>query len=279
MPAMEHRYEPAAVSAAVSPSSLASSPSAEFYENTNPRNWTVSVISRGLMVEQAYCKEIRAVLKKEIERRHIVGTSLGTPENQAKLGEALQQLETAFPSVFTPRIPQPWLESCKLGMARKINNTYNHYRNRRRRAVPSLSTDSALCIARPLTFGETGFPIRSTKTTADTLFFASDIIKEKKPLASITSDEIEFEMFKEVLREDGVYNGSTDRILCRIGKNDVEVYHARKFKAAALQMYNRGENPISFHIEARQRGTYLVLCFDCAPTDCTPVKRRARVKY
>ena len=81
---MEHWYEPAAVAAAVSPSSLASSPSAEFYENTNPRNWTVSVISRGLMVEQAYCKEIRAVLKKEMERRHIVGTSLCQAEETSR---------------------------------------------------------------------------------------------------------------------------------------------------------------------------------------------------
>ena len=166
-----------------------------------------------------------------------------------------------------------------MGIARKINNTYNHYRNRRRRTIPSLSTDSALYIARPLTFGKTGFYIQSTEITADTLFFASDIIKEKKPLASIISDEIEFRIFKEVLREDGIYNSSTDRILCYISKNDVEVNHARKFKAATLHIYNSGENPISFHIEARLRGTYLVLYFDRAPTDYTLVKRRARVKY
>ena len=92
-------------------------------------------------------------------------------------------------------------------------------------------------------------------------------------------DEIEFRIFKEVLREDGIYNSSTNRILYYISKNDVEVNYARKFKAAALYIYNKGENPISFYIRARLRGTYLVLYFDRAPTNYTLVKRRARVKY
>jgi len=244
---------------ATAASSILIPPSTEFYANTNPRNWTVSIISRGLMVEESCCKEIRMVLKKEMEQRHIVGTSLGTPENQAKLSEALRQLEMTFPSVFTSRIPQIWLESCKLGMARKINNTYNHYRNRRRRATSSHSADSAPSTTRTLTFGETGFYIRSTERTTDTLFFASEIIKEKKPLTSIVPDEIEFGMFKEILHEDRVYNSSTDRIICRIGNNDLEVNQSRKFKAAALQMYKGGQNPILFTVEARTRRAYSLL--------------------
>ena len=97
-----------------------------------------------------------------------------------------------------------------MGIARKINNTYNHYRNYRRYTIPSLSIDSTLYIVYPLTFGETGFYIQSIEIIADILFFASDIIKEKKPLASIILDKIEFGMFKEVLREDGVYNSLTN---------------------------------------------------------------------
>ena len=136
-------------------------------------------------------------------------------------------------------------------MARKINNTYNHYCNYRRYTIPSLSTDSTLYIVYLLIFSEIEFYIRSIEITADILFFASDIIKEKKPLASIILDKIKFRIFKEVLHKDSIYNSSTNRILYYISKNDIKVNYTHKFKAATLYIYNSSKNPILFHIKAR----------------------------
>ena len=64
-------------------------------------------------------------------------------------------------------------------------------------------------------------------------------------------------MFKEVLRKDKVYDIKRDRIMCRIGSKDVEINQSRKFKAAALSMYERGQDPISFMVETFTTGEYV----------------------
>ena len=59
-----------------------------------------------------------------------------------------------------------------------------------------------------------------------------------------------------------------------LAKTISKVDYTCKFKARLpYEIYNRGENPILFYIKARLRGTYLMLYFDCAPTDYTLVKR------
>ena len=242
----------------VSPSTTVASslpaPPTTFYANDSPRNWTVSIISRGLMVGESGCKEIRTVLKQEMEKRHLIGGSLSAPQKQTRLDEVFKELEARFPLVFTTDIPRQWLDSCELGMARKINYTYTHACNRKRqnsRRTPSdENTDPR---TRPCTFNRASFYIQSKRTMVDTLFSPVDIVKSQRPDEVVVND-IDFGMFKELLKEDNVYDAMRDRIMCRIGNRDIEINHSRKFKAAALSMYERGQDPIYFVVEGCPAG-------------------------
>lgn len=227
-------------------------PPTAFYEHDNPRNWTVSIISRGLMLEESGCREIRSTLKQEMENRHLIGSSLSAPHNQEKLSEALKQLELAFPLVFTSDIPRQWLESCELGMARKINYTHTACNRKQRNVrVPTENTDSS---TRPRTFDQASFYVQAKRTRAYTLLSPFDIVKPQKALPHLDIDDIDFGMFKEVLREDKVHDPIRDRIMCRIGNKDIEIDHSRKFKAAVRIMYEGGQAPMSFLVEERPLG-------------------------
>lgn len=72
----------------------------------------------------------------------------------------------------------------------------------------------------------------------DTLLSPTDIIKNPEPLHHFAVDDLDIGMFKEVLRENGVYDVTTDRTMCRIGNKDIEVDVARDFKAAAAARHS-----------------------------------------
>ena len=208
------------------------------------------------MIEESGCKEIRSFLKQEMGKRHLIGSALNAPHNQTKLGEALKQLENAFPRVFTPDIPREWLNHCEQGMATKINYTYAQtqaYKRRRLNGRPA-SAENIDPATQPCTFDRASFYVQSKRTMTDTLISPLDIIKTQR-LLPIAANDIDFGMFKDVLKEDKVYDATMDRIMCRIGNKDIEINHSRKFKAAALSMYERGQDPISFVVEECQAGS------------------------
>lgn len=225
------------------------SPSTTFYANDDPKRWTVSIISQGLMVAESDYKEIRTVLKQEMEKKQLIGVSLGAPHNQSKLVDALKELETAFPSVFTSDIPRQWLENCELGMARSINYTYTQACKRRRRNVQPFSAENADRVARPFSFDRAVIYVQSKRTMTDTLLSPCDIISRTQRLLHVDAKDIDFDMFKDVLKEDKVYDATTDRIICHIGNKDIEIDQPRSFRSAALIMHERGQDPISFMVE------------------------------
>ena len=244
------------VSPQVSVASSLPTPPKTFYANVNPRTWTVSLISRGLMVEGSGCREIRSFLKQEMGNRHLMGSALNAPHNQTKLGEALKRLEDAFPRVFTPDIPREWLNNCEQGMATKINYTHTQACKRRRLNGRPASAENIDPVTQPCTFDRASFYVQSMRTMTDTLISPLDIIKTQRPLR-VAANDIDFGMFKDVLKEDKVYDATMDRIMCRIGNKDIEINHSRKFKVAALSMYERGQDPISFVVEECQAGEYV----------------------
>ena len=211
----------------------------------------MGIIAKGLRVDARMERDIRDAMKKEMERRHLIGVKPDLLANREQFAEVFTQLEATFPTVFRQEIPKDWLERCKLGMARKITNSYLHNRKRKRCLVKAPPLIEATPRGQLLPLGETGIFARSSLTSCHTIFHAPEIIKEKKPPCGITSEELEFSMFKELLREEGVFRPcAPERIMCKIGGNNVEVDTARKFKAAVLQMYRSGENPIAFTVEA-----------------------------
>jgi len=240
---------------AVTVASNLATPPPTFYANDNPKSWTVSIISRGLRVAESGCKESRSVLKQEMEKRHLIGYSLNTSENQEKLSGALRHLEASFPLVFTADIPRRWLDSCELGMARKINYTHVHYCNRRRRTIQhtSIGSTTSETLSCPLSLARL-FYVESKRTKAHTLFSPTEITRVQKPLFHVGADEIDFGLFKELLKEHKVYDSMVDRIMCRIGDRDIEIDQSRIFKTAALSLYERGQDPISFTTEAYPMG-------------------------
>ena len=265
---MEH------ASAQVRVASSLSTPPKAFYTNVNPRTWTVSVISRGLMLEESGCKEIRSFLKQEMGRRHLIGSTLNTPHNQAKLGETFKQLESAFPRVFTSDIPREWLNNCEQGMATKINYTHAQVCKRRRLNRQPASAENIEPVTQPCTFDRASFYVQSKRTMTDTLISPHDIIKNKRPMR-VAANDIDFGIFKDMLKEDKVYDATRDRIMCRIGNKDIEINHSRKFKVAALSMYERGQDPISFIVEECQAGkcafsldVHHCLCADSPAASC-----------
>ena len=242
-------------------------PPTTFYANDNPKNWTVEVISRGLMVEETGCKEIRLVLKRAMEKRHLIGNSLSAPHNEVKLKEALKEMEVEFPLVFRSDIPRQWLESCKLGMARKISYTYTHACNRRQRKISpadvSEDPEIATSTPQPQTFGNSTFYVESRKTQINTIISPEEITRTQNPPQLVLIDEIDFDMFTNILRQDKLLNTTKDRIMWRMGNKDIEIDHSRKFKVAARTMYKEGRNPISFRVVEHAKGERLYLDRSC----------------
>ena len=60
-------------------------------------------------------------------------------------------------------------------------------------------------------------------------------------------------MFKEILRENKIYEDAKERIMCRIEKNNIEINIARKFKTMTLQMFRNDENLIVFIVKRESR--------------------------
>ena len=142
-------------------------------------------------------------------------------------------------------------------MVRKIINSYLYNRKRKRCLVKASLLIEVTSRGQLLSLGETGIFARSSLTSCYIIFHVPKIIKEKKPLCDITSEELEFSMFKELLREKGVFRLCVpERIMCKIGGNNVEVDIVRKFKVVVLQMYRSGENLIVFTVKAVE-GRYI----------------------
>jgi len=61
-----------------------------------------------------------------------------------------------------------------------------------------------------------------------------------------------------VLKEDRVYNSISDRIIYRISNRDVKVDYYRIFKIAIINIYERGQDPISFTVKEGLRGEFYI---------------------
>ena len=152
--------------------------SSDFYAKVNSRNWIVSIITQDLMMSVVKKKKICAILKSEMKKRHIIEIISNISKNKTKLVDTFDQMKTIFLIVFSQRILKLWLEKCKLSMTRKINNTYKHCRNWKRRVISIKISNTASSSTRSLSFDETKIFVRFNLINENTLFHVSKILKK-----------------------------------------------------------------------------------------------------
>jgi hypothetical protein len=245
----------------------------DFHNKPKVKNWDLTLIKTGLKVDDNGYNAIYAALEEELVNKSLFGLKLNTVARKRQLEYVLENVIQQFPDIFNST-PSKWTRKCLEALARKCNT------NKRRRlpaANPSLpvNSESSTTLNERLSpsplkrippkpqpkyilptsnrFGNTMIFVRRNLGEQSTIFQPRDLMSEDKELEAISVNDLQFDIFVNMLQEEMAYDKAMETIVYQCGDEDkVEIKNERVWRAALSEMFCRGSTRFTFDVERNQ---------------------------
>jgi hypothetical protein len=229
----------------------------EVWKELNIKYWTNDRIRTGLGIDKPMYHKIYAVLEAEINALGKLYEKINNITAKQALQPGFSRIIKMFPAVFEG-VNLPWLEQCLIHWAQRYNNN----RKRRQQTAPGrmaidagLIGNDALPRANPPAFGNV--ILEYTRRTAGRTMRCRprDLLLLDIATMDITLDDLRFDLFLKVLREDIAFDAEIESIYCKSKKTrKLECNTARLWKYALSEMYSLGITTILFVIDCTTTG-------------------------
>jgi len=240
------------------------------------KNWTISQIKTGLKLDNNGYNTIYTVLEEELRKEELLGLKLNTVARKKKLEKVLENIVKEYPALLHSNLSKKTERLCLEAFARRCNN------NQRRRLKetnpsPLANSDSGTtpntCLTslhpRPPSpqphfprshstrlpvadnlLGKTAIFVQRNPGGQHTIYEPQDLIMEDKEIEAISINDLQFDIFVDMLREEMGYNEAVDTIIYRFpDQKAVEIKSQRPWRVALREMFWAGWSRFTFDIE------------------------------
>ena len=253
-----------------------SPPTRDFYEDVDDSGWKVDKLRKGFVCTMKEYITMYGELEAAMKEADVLGTSLAFVATKARLHGILCDIQTSF-GPEPPSIPTEWRFKALTELAHKVNNNALRYKKRGRDSAKEIieqskrqdggsdSSSDHWGHSREGMFRELsactafGGKIVLTKQSSGKMpkiscCSTAELVGQKKSLEEITAQDLDFDIWKKILREDGVITSLFDEIWYHSDDEALLINSERPFRAAINEMRNRGDNRFVFTVLRSSRG-------------------------
>lgn len=259
---------------------MASSPTTSDDE-VRKKNWSVEDVRSGLGIEAGVYSQIYTAIEAQLQSMNMLGAKVNTITNKANVVTICAHIVSLFPNIFH-NIPPTRRDHCLAMIVRKC--CYNTRRREKNLKDTSISKHAEHDIAQGkaveqpppiepkhitvwtqtyeypttrLCIGARAFVTTRNTYVKPSICRAWDLASATTPKEHIRVDDLDFDRFLSVLREDINYDTQSDIIQYNCaGECPLHIWNERSWKTALEEMLTKGLSRFTFTVNYSYNSRY-----------------------